>query len=101
MTDVAVLERIEVDTTIEPPKKYGIVFVNDNKTSADFVVYVLMSFFEYSVEDSMDIALRIHNSSFAVVKTGLSQEIAEHISSEIVSLARSYNFPLVVEARPE
>lgn len=51
----------------EHKDKWVVVMYNDNYTAMDFVVFVLISVFNKSMYDAVNLMLQIHNSSKQVV----------------------------------
>jgi len=93
-------QKITAKLDMVPPPKYNVVFLNDNVTSMDFVVAVLMELFEHSPETAADLTIRIHEQGQASVAV-LPFEIAESKAVEVTLLARNNNFPLNVKLEPE
>jgi ATP-dependent Clp protease adaptor protein ClpS len=83
----------------EPPL-FKIIYLNDNKTSVDFVVESLIQHFEYTAETAVTITEDIHNSGSAVVAI-LPYEIAEQKGIEVTLDARSNDYPLQIKLEPE
>ena len=92
----AVLPEIEA----EKPRMYRVFLHNDDYTTMDFVVGVLMEIFN----KQMDEAVRI---MFAVHRKGLGEcgvytaEIAETKMDRVHSRARAVGFPLRCSMEPE
>ena len=89
-------ERIDIREDIQPPSYYNVIFLNDNVTTMDFVIAILVSVFNYSDEDALLVTQKIHEEGSAVVAT-YPYEIAEQKALETTLLARNNNFPLVVK----
>jgi ATP-dependent Clp protease adaptor protein ClpS len=83
----------------EPPL-FKIIYLNDNKTSVDFVVESLITHFEYTAETAVTITEDIHNTGSAVVAV-LPYEIAEQKGIEVTLDARNNDFPLQIKLEPE
>jgi len=83
----------------EPPM-FKIIYLNDNKTSVDFVVESLITHFEYTAETAVTITEDIHNTGSAVVAV-LPYEIAEQKGIEVTMDARNHDFPLQIKLEPE
>lgn len=89
-------EKIEVREDIQPPSFYNVIFLNDNVTTMDFVIAILVSVFNYNDEDALAVTQKIHEEGSAVVAT-YPYEIAEQKALETTLLARNNNFPLMVK----
>lgn len=101
MTTATVTKR-KTSTKIKAvePKKFKVILLNDNVTTMEFVIAVLMQIFQYSFEDAQRIMMEIHQSDSAVVGV-YSFEIAEAKSIDTTSFARANNFPLQVKLEEE
>lgn len=98
-TDIKAKTKIEVRDDVLPPPEYKVIFVNDNTTTMDFVIEMLISVFAYDVEGANTVMLKIHEDGSAVVAV-LPYEIAEQKALEVTMTARSNNFPLSVRLEP-
>lgn len=78
------------------PKKYAVVFLNDNLTPMDFVVTVLMEIFKHTESKAKETMLEIHNKGKSVVAI-YSYEIAEQKAIDTTNLARANGWPLRVK----
>ena len=95
-----ILEEIKIDEKIErqvkEPKKYHVIFFNDNITPMEWVIEILKKIFHHSEETAKNLMLIVHEKGSAVVGT-YSFEIAEQKAVEANSASRSQGFPLVVK----
>ncbi len=96
--DVKLDEKIKI--RVEEPKRWKVVFLNDNTTPMEFVVSILVDIFKHSEEGARDITLQIHNSGSGVAGV-YSYEIAEIKAVESTNLARSNGFPLQIRMEEE
>jgi len=96
MAEIKTKRKTKIKTNIDEPKKWNIVFYNDNKTPMDFVIAVLEEVFNYSNEKALEMTMRIHETKSQVVAT-YNYEIAEQKTSETLMLARNFGFPFRVE----
>lgn len=76
----------------EPPL-YNVIMHNDDHTTMDFVVMVLIRIFRKSEADAETIMLKIHHEGSAVVGT-YTKDIAQTKAAYTVQLARANGFPL-------
>lgn len=72
---------------------FNVIMHNDDVTTMDFVVHVLISIFRKSEEDAEETMMRVHYEGSAVVGT-YSRDIAESKVEKATSLARLNGFPL-------
>jgi ATP-dependent Clp protease adaptor protein ClpS len=85
---------------LAPPPMFKVIYVNDEKTTALFVVESLIEFFNYTAESAEAITVDIHNNGKATVAI-LPYEIAEQKGIEVTISARSAGFPLLIKIEPE
>jgi ATP-dependent Clp protease adaptor protein ClpS len=97
-TNEAVKTRIK--SHIKEPPLYRVVFVNDDKTTMEFVVESLVEFFSYTEERAVEKTTEIHEQGSSVVAT-YSYELAEQKGIEVTLAARSQGYPLQVRIEPE
>ena len=98
MADTNTVSKSKVE--LREPPLFKIIYLNDNKTSVDFVVESLIQHFEYTAETAVAITEDIHNSGSAVVAI-LPYEIAEQKGIEVTLDARSNDYPLQIKLEPE
>lgn len=90
---------IKEDVTSKPrqkndlPPMYKVILHNDDYTTMDFVVEILMSVFGKSLEKSTQIMLNIHNKGKGICGI-YPREIAETKVEIVHNLASSREFPL-------
>lgn len=97
-TDVQ--ERVEEELDITEPKMWHVIFHNDDKTTMEFVIFLLTQVFHKSIEDATEIMLTIHTKDAA--SAGLyTHEVAESKMNVCVNTARETGFPLKVTIEEE
>ncbi len=87
--DLVVKERTET----KKPKMWKVLIHNDDFTTMEFVVWVLVTVFHHSPEEAARIMLHVHSSGVGVAGV-FTREIAETKSRKVVQLARAHQFPL-------
>ena len=97
-TDVQIDEKIK--QKLEEPKRWKVVFLNDDSTPIDFVVGVLTEIFKHSQETAKAITLEIHTQGSGIAGV-YSFEIAEAKAVEATQLARGNGFPLQIKMEEE
>ena len=95
-TEVAIKPKLDL---AEPPM-FKVVYVNDNKTSVQFVVDSLVDHFSYVADTAERIAQVIHTEGVAVAAV-LPFEIAEQKGMEVTVEARKQGFPLQIRIEKE
>ena len=91
---------IEPRTDLVPPHDFSVIFMNDDKTTVEFVINVLVNIFHYDFDDATGLTIKIHEDGSAVVAV-LPYEMAEQKALETTMLARGNNFPLNVKIEPQ
>jgi ATP-dependent Clp protease adaptor protein ClpS len=93
-TEFEVIEEIEETIKVQIPKFYKVLLHNDDKTTFDFVILVLVQIFHRSVEEAIEITKAIHVSDTGIAGSPYTREIAEEKATETISFARANGFPL-------
>lgn len=99
-TQVEVKQKVQTDIKVQEPPMFKVIYVNDEKTSVEFVIESLMEHFDYDSKGAEHITLDIHNNGSATVAV-LPYEIAEQKGVEVTVSARSEGYPLMVKIEPE
>ena len=88
-------ERIspEIEEDIREPSMYRVLLHNDDYTSMEFVVEVLVYVFQKSVEESTQIMLKVHREGIGLCGV-YTYEVAETKVEMVELLARESGFPL-------
>ncbi len=84
---------IESAKKTKEPKMYKVLLLNDDYTTMDFVVEVLMGIFHHSLENAINIMLKVHKEGIG--ECGVyTYEIAETKIAQVRKAARENEFPL-------
>jgi ATP-dependent Clp protease adaptor protein ClpS len=94
--DVAVEERQRT----QRPRRYLVVFHNDDYTTMEFVVHVLTKFFHKSETAATQIMLHVHHKGYGVVDT-FTRDVAETKAAIVMAYAQKHAQPLKCTAEPE
>ena len=86
-------------TEITYPKRYNVIFVNDDYTPMDFVIQLLVEIFNKNIDQAQEITMAIHNEGSAVVGT-YSREVAEQKTHEAVLACQHSGHPLEILCEP-
>jgi len=87
-------EELETSLSLDEPTKYNVLLHNDDYTTMDFVIEILMNIFHKSLMEAERIMLNIHNSGKAVCGT-YTYDIAQTKVYQVKQLARKNGFPLL------
>lgn len=93
--NIEVIEKIDESIKVYIPSMYKVILHNDNTTTVDFVIHILMNVFHKSVDDAVVLTQTIHETGQGVAGAPYTREIAEEKTLETIAIARANNFPLV------
>jgi len=99
-TEGGVITETESDTKIRHMPLYKVLIHNDDKTSMEFVIHVLMRFFEKDQVQAMKLTLDVHEKGMGLAGV-YPLEHAEFRVEQSTSLARTNKFPLTFSIEPE
>lgn len=94
--DVMTLERQKT----KKPRRYVVIMHNDDYTTQEFVVYVLVRFFHKSADDANRLMVMVHTQGKALVGS-YTRDIAETKVRLVTDYARENGMPLLLTAEPE
>jgi ATP-dependent Clp protease adaptor protein ClpS len=83
----------ETDLEVEEPPMYRVMLLNDDYTTMEFVIEVLVYVFKKSPEEATRIMLNVHRNGIGVCGT-YPYEVAETKVNTVETLARENQFPL-------
>lgn len=95
MEQVQIKDDRSRETSFNRPKKYKVLFHNDDFTTMEFVVEVLLTIFGKTKEQALDIMMTVHQSGQAEVGI-YSYDVAMTKVEMTRNLARKEGFPLRV-----
>lgn len=93
-------ESIRIREDLKEPKMYVVYVLNDDMTTFEFVVQVMMAVFRKTEEDAWGIADRTHHQGKAAVGR-YTYDMAHTKVNKAVSMARENGFPLNFKIVPE
>ena len=94
--DILVKDRQKIDR----PKKYKVVFYNDDFTPMHLVTLILVDVFNKGTQEAYSIMMRVHKGGKGIAGT-YSKEIAQTKVETTRMYAREAGYPLHAEAEPE
>ena len=84
----------------KPPRKYKVIYHNDDYTPMEFVTWSLIEFFNKSEIDAQSLTLQVHKEGSAIAGI-YDYQIAEQKIWEVLTSARENQFPLQVTGETE
>lgn len=94
----SVKERLHVE--LHAPRQYKVIIFNDDITTMDFVVMLLVQIFHKDTDEAEELMLAVHNNGSAVVGI-YSYDVARTRVERSLRMAKSYRFPLKLVYEPE
>ena len=88
-----VVEERPAEPKVKRPPLYKVILLNDDYTRMEFVVHVLMRFFDMDPEKATQVMYTIHTGGSAVVGI-YTRDIAETKSEQVNAYAQENEFPL-------
>jgi ATP-dependent Clp protease adaptor protein ClpS len=85
---------------VERPRRYVVVLHNDDYTTMEFVVHVLMKFFHLGETEATQVMLHVHHKGYGIVGT-YTRDVAETKAAQVMAYAKEHGHPLRCSAEPE
>lgn len=85
---------------LKEPRRYKVIMYNDDFTTMEFVVMILVQVFLKSQEEAEALMLQVHHSGKAVVGI-YSYDIAVSKTRKATNMAREQGYPLRLTVEPE
>ncbi|MBT6279264.1 MAG: ATP-dependent Clp protease adapter ClpS [Candidatus Thioglobus sp.] len=95
------MEELQTQITkpkLEKPKRFQVLLLNDDYTTMEFVVEVLMRFFSKNEESANAIMIKIHVDGEGICGT-YSHDIAQTKVTQVTDFARNNEQPLMCVLR--
>lgn len=93
MTETGTKTNKDTNFKTKQPSQYHVVMHNDDETTMDFVVMVLVTIFHKSENDAESLMMKVHLEGFAIVGT-YYKDIAASKAGYAMAMARKNGFPL-------
>jgi ATP-dependent Clp protease adaptor protein ClpS len=92
--------KTESEQKLKKPALFKVLLHNDNYTTMEFVVYVLMNVFHHGEGDAIRIMFQVHQQGLGVAGV-YTYEIAETKVARVTALAREFEYPLLCTMEEE
>jgi len=93
-------ERTKSRSKTRTPRQWKVILHNDDFTTMEFVVQVLITHFQKSAAEATHVMLQIHRKGSGVAGV-YPKDVAETKVSVVTKEARDHEMPLLVTAEPE
>ncbi|MBW1695519.1 MAG: ATP-dependent Clp protease adapter ClpS [Deltaproteobacteria bacterium] len=91
--DLEELVTSDSETDLKEPPMYRVLLHNDDYTTMEFVVEILMYVFQKPIEEATRIMLNVHRNGIGICGS-YTYEVAETKVDTVHTLARENGFPL-------
>jgi ATP-dependent Clp protease adaptor protein ClpS len=91
--DVDVVTERKTKPKLQRPRQYKVLLHNDDYTTMEFVVLVLVSIFHRTEGEAVQIMLHVHRNGVGVAGV-YTHEVAETRVEQVHALARRHEYPL-------
>jgi ATP-dependent Clp protease adaptor protein ClpS len=95
-TDAQTMER----TKLHRPPLWRVVMHNDDFTTQEFVILVLVNFFRKDMTEANHLMLKVHMTGKAIVAV-YTRDIAETKVEQVTDFAREQGHPLMLTLEPD
>ena len=75
------------------PKKYKVILLNDDYTTMDFVIFILINVFYKDYDNAYDIMMKIHDQGSAICGE-YTLDVATTKVNEVKDLSQENEYPL-------
>ena len=93
-------ETVKKTKKLKPPRRYKVIYHNDDYTPMEFVTWSLMEFFNKTEIEAQSITLEVHKMGYAVAGV-YDYQMAEQKIYEVLITAKENEFPLQVTGEAE
>ena len=91
---------VEERPEVKKARRFKVIFHNDDYTTMEFVILVLMKFFHKNETEATQIMLSVHHKGQGVAGY-YPRDIAETKVVQVMNFAKEKGMPLLVTAEPE
>lgn len=99
--DALVVDRppAEEREDLAPPPRYAVVFINDDYTPMDFVVGLLVQYFQKTPEQAEAITMEVHEKGEGIAGV-YPKDIAETKMVQVCTIAQHQQHPFRADVKP-
>ena len=90
----------ESETKLEKPKLFKVLLHNDDFTTMEFVVFILIQVFLRSEAEAFSIMLKVHNEGIGIAGV-YPYEVANMKAEKAMNLSRAHEYPLLCTVEEE
>ena len=90
----------QVEDEVKEPPMYKVLLHNDNYTTKEFVVQILMTVFHKSAEEAAQLMWQVHSKGRGVCGV-YPFEVAETKVTTVTNIAREHGYPLKTSLEEE
>ena len=83
----------DIREKVKEPPRFKVLIHNDDYTTMEFVVHILMNVFHKSKEDATSVMLNVHKKGIGLCGI-YTREIAETKVVTVLEISRQHEFPL-------
>lgn len=87
------IEEVDSSTDLQEPKKFKVILLNDDYSTMDFVISVLLDIFHKPFDEAVNIMLTVHKEGRGICGI-YSYDIAETKIAQVRQEAKKNSFPL-------
>jgi ATP-dependent Clp protease adaptor protein ClpS len=95
-----VATQTKTERKLARPRRYKVILHNDDYTTMEFVVLLLMHVFHHNETDAQTIMLHIHQRGMGVAGV-YTYEVAETKVAQVTELAQKAEYPLLCTLEPD
>jgi len=91
---------IEVEKKVTEPPMYKVLLHNDDYTTKEFVVEILMAIFNKSIEEAIQLMWYVHKNGVGLIDI-FTFQVAETKIKQTTAMATEHGFPLKTTMEPD
>ena len=91
---------LDIDTDLMKPKMYKVILHNDDYSTFEFVIEVLIEVFNKNKDEAINLTLKVDREGYAVVGI-YPKDIAETKVSLVKFMAKEAGYPLLATMEEE